>query len=130
MRKVCAGSLLVVALTAAACESNTQFLDAKQGMAVETAVSRGRFELNCSVVTPTVLSREVVEPAIVGPASTELTEPSTRSASAAVATARPLSSSVPMAATAASLPAPAGSTVRAVERISRSTCLQATCEDR
>jgi hypothetical protein len=67
MRKVCAGSLLVVALTAAACESNTQFLDAKQGMAVETAASRGRFELNCSVVTPTVLSREVVEPAIVGP---------------------------------------------------------------
>ena len=36
-------------------------------MAVETAVSRGRFELNCSTVTPTVLSREVVEPAIEGP---------------------------------------------------------------
>ena len=67
MRKAYAGSLLVVALCAAACESNTQFLDAKQGMAVETAVSRGRFEMNCSAVTPSVLSREVVEPAIMGP---------------------------------------------------------------
>ena len=67
MRKACASALLVVALAAAACESNTQFLDASQGMAVETAVSRGRFELNCSTVTPTVLSREVVEPAIEGP---------------------------------------------------------------
>jgi hypothetical protein len=67
MRKVYASSVLVVAIAAAACESNTQFLDSKQGMAVETAVSRGRFELNCSAVTPTVLSREVVEPAIVGP---------------------------------------------------------------
>ena len=42
MRKACASALLVVALCAAACESNTQFLDAKQGMAVETAVSRGQ----------------------------------------------------------------------------------------
>jgi hypothetical protein len=67
MRKACSSSLLVVTLTAAACASNTQFLDAKQGMAVETAVSRGRFELHCSTVTPTVLSREVVEPAIMGP---------------------------------------------------------------
>jgi hypothetical protein len=59
--------VLVVALSTAACESNTQFLDANQGTAVETAVSRGRFELNCSTVTPTLLSREVVEPAIEGP---------------------------------------------------------------
>ena len=67
MRKVYASSVLVVALSAAACESNTQFLDSKQGIAVETALNRGRFELNCSAVTPTVLSREVVEPAIEGP---------------------------------------------------------------
>ena len=67
MRKAYASSLLVAALGATACESNTQFLDSKQGMAVETALNRGRFELNCSAVTPTVLSREVVEPAIMGP---------------------------------------------------------------
>ena len=71
MRKAYASSLLVVALSAAACESNTQFLDANQGKAVETAVSRGKFEMNCSAVTPSVLSREVVEPAIMGPAPTE-----------------------------------------------------------
>ena len=67
MRKAYAGALLFSALSATACQSNTRFLDANQGMAIETAVSRGRFELNCSTVTPTVLSREVVEPAIVGP---------------------------------------------------------------
>jgi hypothetical protein len=67
MRKAYARSLLVVALSAAGCQSNTQFLDAKQGTAIETALNRGRFELNCSAVTPTVLSREVVEPAIMGP---------------------------------------------------------------
>ncbi len=66
MRKAYASSVLVVALSVAACESNT-FLDAKQGLAVETAVSRGKFEMNCSAVTPSVLSREVVEPAIMGP---------------------------------------------------------------
>ena len=88
MRKAYASSLLVVALAAAACETNTQFLDAKQSMAVETAVGRGRFELNCSTVMPTVLSREVVEPAIEGPRVYGIDEPSTRSGSAAVATAR------------------------------------------
>ena len=30
-------------------------------------MSRGQFEMNCSAVTPSVLSREVVEPAIGGP---------------------------------------------------------------
>ena len=67
MRKVYVSSVLVAALGATACETNTQFLDANQGMAVETAVSRGKFEMNCSAVTPSVLSREVVEPVIVGP---------------------------------------------------------------
>jgi hypothetical protein len=67
MRKACASVVLVVALAAAACESNTQFLDANQSKAVETAVSRGKFELNCPAVTPSVLSREVVEPALMGP---------------------------------------------------------------
>ncbi len=37
------------------------------GMAEATAVKRGQFEMSCSAVVPTILSREVVEPAIEGP---------------------------------------------------------------
>jgi hypothetical protein len=51
----------------AGCASQTQMLDASQGMAIQTAVSRGRFELNCPSAQGVLISREVVEPAFVGP---------------------------------------------------------------
>ena len=59
--------LIVVMLTGAGCVSQAQFLDGKQGMAMQTAVSRGQFEMNCPAATGTVLSREVVQPALQGP---------------------------------------------------------------
>ena len=67
MHRVTAVGLLGFALVAAGCQSNAQFLDAHQAAAEQTAVKRGQFEMNCAAVTPTVLSREVVEPAIQGP---------------------------------------------------------------
>ena len=118
MRKAYVSSVLVVALAAAACESDTQFLDIKQGMAVDTALNRGRLELNCSAVTPTVLSREVVEPAIMGPRVYGI-DRAEYTIGVSGCGDRRLSSSVPMAATAASPPAPAGSTV---SHRTRSTC--------
>lgn len=42
-------------------------LDQSPGGAVETAVDRGKFELNCPDAVPTVISRELVQPALVGP---------------------------------------------------------------
>jgi hypothetical protein len=57
----------VAALAAAGCASQAQFLDNKQAMATQTAVSRGRFELNCPAAVATILSREVVQPALQGP---------------------------------------------------------------
>jgi len=62
-------ALLVVAvvLAGAGCVSQGQFLDGKQGLAMQTAVSRGQFEMNCPAATGTVLSREVVQPALQGP---------------------------------------------------------------
>ena len=57
--------LLVVVL--AGCASQAQFLDGKQGMAMQTAVARGQFEMNCPGATGTVLSREVVQPVLQGP---------------------------------------------------------------
>ena len=39
--------LLVVTVAGTGCVSQGQFLDGKQGMAMQTAVSRGQFEMNC-----------------------------------------------------------------------------------
>ena len=59
--------LAVVLLAGAGCASQAQFLDGKQAMAMQTAVSRGQFEMNCPGATGTVLSREVVQPVLQGP---------------------------------------------------------------
>ncbi len=67
MLKMCNFTLLIAVCALAGCVSQAQFLDGKQGMALQTAVSRGQFELNCQDVTPTVISREVVQPALQGP---------------------------------------------------------------
>ena len=58
---------LVAALAVAGCASQGQFLDSKQAMAMQTAVSRGQFEMNCPAATGTLLSKEVVQPVLQGP---------------------------------------------------------------
>src|SRR5262245_43623461 len=58
---------LVAGLTVAGCVSQGQFLDNKQEMAVQPALNRARFEMQCPAATATVLSREVVQPAYQGP---------------------------------------------------------------
>ena len=54
-------------LCTAGCVSPTQLLDNKQAMAVQTAVSRAQFEMNCQSATGDIISREVVQPALQGP---------------------------------------------------------------
>jgi hypothetical protein len=56
--------LIVGILAAAGCQSQQQFLQSKQGMAISTAVSRAQFEMNCRTATGTILSKEVVQPAV------------------------------------------------------------------
>jgi len=67
MRRSCI-ACVALALIVAGCASQGQFLDSRQAMAMQTAVSRGQFQLNCPSATGTVLSREVVQPAIQAPA--------------------------------------------------------------
>ena len=58
---------LIALLTVSGCAPNQQqMLDNAQGMAVQTAVSRGQFDLQCPSATGTVISREVVQPALQG----------------------------------------------------------------
>jgi hypothetical protein len=52
---------------AAGCATQQQFLQSKQNMAVNTAMNRAQFEMNCQNVMPTIISREVVQPALQGP---------------------------------------------------------------
>jgi hypothetical protein len=58
---------LMVTLALAGCASQAQFLEGKQAMAIQTAVSRGQFEMSCPAATGTLLSKEVVQPALQGP---------------------------------------------------------------
>jgi hypothetical protein len=58
---------LISTLGAAGCMSQAQYLASKQPTAIQTAVSRGQFEMNCPSATGQVLSQEVTQPAIQGP---------------------------------------------------------------
>jgi len=58
------GAVLVLA---GGCVSNQQMLDNQQATAVETALARGRFDLNCPNATAVVLSRDFIQPAVQGP---------------------------------------------------------------
>jgi hypothetical protein len=58
---------LLPALLILACQTQAQFLASKQARALETAVTRARFEMNCPDATGQVLSSEVVQPALQGP---------------------------------------------------------------
>ena len=59
--------ILFAMLVAASCTSQAQFLASKQPAAIQTALTRGRFEMNCPSATGEVLSQEMTQPAIQGP---------------------------------------------------------------
>ncbi|HEV7431631.1 MAG TPA: hypothetical protein VGN77_01210 [Steroidobacteraceae bacterium] len=56
-----AGALL------AGCASQPAFLDAKQSMAVDTALARGKFDMNCPAAQGSVLSRQFIQAPMAGP---------------------------------------------------------------
>jgi hypothetical protein len=67
MSKVALASMLLLVMIMAGCASQAQFLDSHQALAMQTAVNRGQFEMNCRQAKPTIISREVVQPALQGP---------------------------------------------------------------
>ena len=56
--------ILVTACLAglAGCESTDQQMDAQQQQAIDTALQRVRFDMNCPGATGQVLSRQMIEP--------------------------------------------------------------------
>jgi len=67
MSKALALLMLVSALPAAGCMSQEQFLASKQPTAIQAAVTRGQFEMNCPSAAGTVLAQEVTQPVFQGP---------------------------------------------------------------
>ena len=58
---------LFMCIVASACVSQNQMLDEDQAMAMQTAVNRARFDMNCPSATGQIISREVVQPSLQGP---------------------------------------------------------------
>src|SRR5215468_10418207 len=59
--------LAALAVAAAGCATQSQLLQQRQSGAIQTALERGRFDLNCPSATATVLSQDFIQPAIQGP---------------------------------------------------------------
>jgi outer membrane murein-binding lipoprotein Lpp len=67
MRSFLATSAVVAAALLAGCQSQQQVVDEMQTDAAQVAKQRGKFELNCPTATAQVLSKEMVQSAIVNP---------------------------------------------------------------
>ena len=57
---------LASVLVLAGCQSQGQILASEQGVAMQTALQRGRFELDCQQATGTVLSSNMLQPVLWG----------------------------------------------------------------
>ena len=55
------------ALVLVGCASDSQILDQTQAAAQQTALERGRFDLNCPSAQVVPISRELIEPTVQGP---------------------------------------------------------------
>jgi len=58
---------LIAAPAMSGCASQADFLNSRQDIAMQTAVNRARFDMNCPSAQGQVLSREVTQPPIQGP---------------------------------------------------------------
>jgi len=59
-------ALVIGALVLAGCQSDAQILASEQGAAMQAAVRRGQFEMNCPQARGTVLSSNLLQPALWG----------------------------------------------------------------
>ncbi|MFN7571261.1 MAG: hypothetical protein ACK5TK_07395 [Betaproteobacteria bacterium] len=64
--RISATLALVAAVLATGCVSNAQYLQQLEPKAIETAVNRGRFEMNCPTATGTILSKDMLQPVVQG----------------------------------------------------------------
>ena len=58
--------VLAVTICVAACQTENQMLSNEQGTAMNAAVRRGQFEMGCPAAAGTVISSNVLQPALWG----------------------------------------------------------------
>ena len=58
--------IFIAVLASTGCQSPAQILSQEQGKAIDAAVRRGRFEMNCPQATGTVLSSNMLQPVLWG----------------------------------------------------------------
>jgi hypothetical protein len=56
--------LALSAFVIAGCQSSAEMLEKMEPQAIQTAVNRGKFEMNCPNATGTILSKDVLQPAV------------------------------------------------------------------
>jgi hypothetical protein len=56
----------LLASLAAGCTTDAQYLQQLEPQAIQTAVNRGKFEMNCPAATGSVLSKDMLQPALQG----------------------------------------------------------------
>jgi hypothetical protein len=66
MKKIYMLLALVSVLATAGCQTQQQMVQSSQGMAVQTALNRAKFDMNCSSATGQVLSTNVSQPSVQG----------------------------------------------------------------
>ena len=67
MTKVSTLTAIMAVAAITGCVTQPQVLAQRQSGAVDTALQRGRFDLNCPSATATVLSQDYIQPAVQGP---------------------------------------------------------------
>jgi hypothetical protein len=67
MRQLVGAAACGLALVLAGCATQQQQLASRQPTAMDTALQRGRFDLNCPTATATMLSQDYIQPAVQGP---------------------------------------------------------------
>ena len=58
--------LCAAAAVLTACTTDAQYMQQLEPKAIETAVNRGKFEMNCPAATGTVISQDMLQPAVQG----------------------------------------------------------------
>ena len=59
-------ALIIGTVTLVSCQSTGQILASEEGVATQTAVRRGQFELGCPEATGTILSSNMLQPVLWG----------------------------------------------------------------
>jgi hypothetical protein len=67
IKKIYTFLAVVVVFAAAGCQTQQQMIQSQQAIAIQTALNRAQFEMNCPTARGTVLSTNVIQPVFNGP---------------------------------------------------------------